>query len=63
MSCVVQKSPADPKTFIEKSINSKVLLLGTGNYIQSPGINHERKEYEKECIYVYNRLKTTITEN
>ena len=29
---------------------NKVLLCGTGNYIQSPGINH----YEKECIYMYN---------
>ena len=26
----------------------------TGNYIQSPEINHHEKEYKKECIYVYN---------
>ena len=25
-----------------------------GNYIQSPGINHNGKEYKKECIYEYN---------
>ena len=33
-------------------INNKVLLYSTGNYIQYPVINHNRKEYEKECIYV-----------
>ena len=48
MSCTVQKTPADPKTLVERPINSKVLLLGKGNYIQSPRINHDRKEYEKE---------------
>ena len=26
----------------------------TGNYIQYPVINHNGKEYEKECIYMYN---------
>ena len=33
-------------------INNKVLLRSTGNYIQYPVINHNRKEYEKEytCI-------------
>ena len=36
-----------------KCIN-KVLLYSTGNYIQYPGINHNGKEYKKECIYVYN---------
>ena len=35
-------------------INSKVLLYSTGNYIQSPVINHNGKEYEKACLYVYN---------
>ena len=35
-------------------INYKVLLYSMGNYIQSPGINHNGKEYRKECIYVYN---------
>ena len=33
-------------------INNKVLLYSTGNYIQYPVINHNGKEYEKECIYV-----------
>ena len=35
-------------------INNKVLLYSTGNYIQYPVINHDGKEYEKECIHVYN---------
>ena len=35
-------------------INNQVLLYSTGNYIQYPVINHHGKEYEKECIYVYN---------
>ena len=35
-------------------INNKDLLYSTGNYIQYPVINHDGKEYEKECIYMYN---------
>ena len=31
----------------------KVLLCSTGNYIQYSLINHNGKEYEKECVYVY----------
>ena len=30
-------------------INHKVLLYSTGNYVQCPVINHNGKEYEKEC--------------
>ena len=33
-------------------INYKVLLYSTGNYIQYPMINHNGKEYKKECIYM-----------
>ena len=33
-------------------INNTVLLYSTGNYIQYSVINHNGKEYEKECIYV-----------
>ena len=33
-------------------INNKILLYSTGNYIQYPVINHNRKEYEKEYIYI-----------
>ena len=38
--------------------NNKVLPYSTGNYIQYPGINHNGKEYKKECIciYMYNSL-------
>ena len=28
-------------------INNKALLYSTGNYIQSPGTDHDGKEYEK----------------
>ena len=35
-------------------INNKVLLYSTGNYIQYPVINHNRKEYEKEYVCMYN---------
>ena len=30
----------------------KVLLYSTGNYIQYPVINHNGKEYEKECMCI-----------
>ena len=33
-------------------MNNKVLLYSTGNYFQYPVINHNRKEYEKEYMYV-----------
>ena len=32
----------------------KVLLYSTGNYIQYPMINHDGKEYENECMHMYN---------
>ena len=35
-------------------VNNKVLLYSTGNDIQYPVINHNGKEYEKECIYMNN---------
>ena len=35
-------------------INHKVMLYSTRNYIQSPGINHNGKEYFKKGVYVYN---------
>ena len=36
--------------YIEQ-INNKVLLYSTGNYIQHPVINHNGKEFEKECRF------------
>ena len=44
-------------------INSKVLLYITGDYIQYPVINHNGKEYEKECIYMYNWITLLYTWN
>ena len=32
-------------------VDYEVVLYSTGNYIQSPGINHNGKEYKKECIF------------
>ena len=32
---------------------NKILLYSTGNYIQSPGINHNGKEYFKKNVCVY----------
>ena len=40
------------KLLYRECINNKVLLYSTGNYIQYPVINHNGKEYEKECIYI-----------
>ena len=37
-------------------INDKFLLCSTGNYIQYPVINHNEKEYEKECICITESL-------
>ena len=34
-------------------INNNDVLYSTGTYIQYPVINHDGKEYEKECIYIY----------
>ena len=33
-------------------VNNKVLLYSTGDYIQSPGINNNRKEYYKKNVKV-----------
>ena len=35
----------------KKHKNNKVLLYSSGNYIPYLVINHNGKEYEKECIY------------
>ena len=42
------------KLLYREWINHKVLLYTTGNYIQYPVINHNGKEYKKECTYMYN---------
>ena len=33
---------------------NKVLLYSTRDYIEHPVINHDEKEYKRECIYEYN---------
>ena len=35
-------------------INNGILLYSTGNYIQSLGLEHDGREYEKKNIYMYN---------
>ena len=37
-----------------RRINDKVLLGSKGNYIRYPVTSHLGKEYEKECMYMYN---------
>ena len=39
------------KLFYIESINNKVPWYSTGHYIQCPKINHNGKEYKKQCIY------------
>ena len=35
------------------SMGNKVLLYSTRNYSQYPVINHNGKEYKKECVYMF----------
>jgi len=42
---------ADVKLLYREGLN-KVLLYSTGKYIQYPVMNYDRKEYEKEYLYV-----------
>ena len=32
--------------------NNEVLLYSTGNYIQSLGVEHDRRQYEKKNVYM-----------
>ena len=41
-------------------ISNKVLLYSTGNYIQNPVINYNRKEYKKECICISEKWSVTL---
>ena len=40
------------KPFHLEWVSNEVLLYSTENYIQSPGIDHDGKEYKKEYIGV-----------
>ena len=42
-----------------EQINNKGLLYNIGDYIQSLMINHNGKEYEKECVYIYLSIYTS----
>ena len=44
-------------------INYKVLLYRVGNYIQYPVVNLNGKEYEKEYMYMYNRIILLYSRN
>ena len=44
-------------------INSKVLLYSTESYIPYPAINHNGKEYKKECVYMYNCITLLYSRN
>ena len=37
------------QTLIYRMISNKVQLYSIGNYIQCPGINHNGREYKREC--------------
>ena len=45
------------------SINYKILVYSTGNYIPYPVINHNGKEYEKACICITYTLCCTAVIN
>ena len=46
---------AEISSYIKKLINNNnILMYSIENYIQYLMINHNGKEYKKECIYMYN---------
>ena len=45
------------------SINYKILVYSTGNYIPYPVTNHNGKEYEKACICITYKLCCTAVIN
>ena len=51
------------KLFHIEWINKKVLLYSTGDNIQYLVINHNGKEYEKECVCAYKSLCCTAEIN
>ena len=52
-----------PELLYLEWINNKVLLCGTGNHVQCPGINHNGKEYKKEYICITESLCWTAAVN
>ena len=42
---------------------NKVLLYRVGDYIQYPMINHNGKEYERKCLYMYDYITLLYSRN
>ena len=55
---------ADASCYIEngQTTRSYCIAYSTGNYTQYPVINHNGKEYEKECVCVCIYIYIYITE-
>ena len=51
------------KLLYRERINNEVLLYSTRSYSQYPVINHDGKEYETECIYMYNWITLLYCRN
>ena len=34
-------------------ISNGILLCSTGNYVQSPGVEHDGRQYKKKDVYMY----------
>ena len=49
------------KLLLSEWMNNKVLLYSTGNYIQSPGINHDEKEYFTKNVYMCKTVSLCCT--
>ena len=61
--CLSHKgSPSRCKLLYVEWIN-RVLLYSPENYIQYSMIKHNGKEYEKECIYMYNWITLLYSRN
>jgi len=50
------------KLLYREWINNKLLLYSTGNNIQYPVMNHNGKEYEKECIHIVVVVQLTVAQ-
>ena len=55
---------AEISSYIKKLINNNnILMYSIENYIQYLMINHNGKEYKKECIYMYNWITLLYSSN
>ena len=44
-------------------VRNEVLLYSPGNYIQSPGIEHDGTEYERNIVYMYECVNMLYSRN